>query len=105
MVVSHDEEESPKKKCWKLYFDGVSNTLGHDISAVLITSKREYYPFRDRLDFNCTDSVAEDEAYVMGLQVALDKGIKKLEVYEDSTLIIYQLRREYETRDSFYSLS
>ena len=30
----------------------------------------------------------------------IDKGIKKFEVYDDSTLVIYQLREEWETWDS-----
>ena len=43
-----------------------------------------------RLDFNCTNNVAEYEACTMGLQAMIDKGIKELEVYGDSTLVIYQ---------------
>ena len=44
--------------------------------------------------------MAEYEAYTMGLQVAIDKGVKELKVYGDSTLVIYQLQGEWETRDS-----
>ena len=36
----------------------------------------------------------------MGLQAALERKIKALKVYEDSALVIYQLKREWETRDS-----
>ena len=36
----------------------------------------------------------------MGLQTAIDKWVKELEVYGDSALVIYQLWREWETRDS-----
>ena len=42
MVVSHVEEESSKKTCWKLYFYGAANALGHRIGDVLITSEGEY---------------------------------------------------------------
>ena len=31
MAISHVEEESSKKTCWKLYFDGATNILGHGI--------------------------------------------------------------------------
>ena len=92
MAVSHVEEESSKKSCWKLYFDGASNALGHGIGAVLITPEGEYYLFTAKLDFNCTNNVAEYEAYTIGLQAVIDKGIKALEVYGDLTLVIYQLR-------------
>ena len=50
MVASHFEEESFEKTCWKLYFDGASNSLGHETGFVLITPKGEYYPFTARLD-------------------------------------------------------
>ena len=36
----------------------------------------------------------------MGLQVAIEKKIKKLTVYGDSALVICQLNGEQETRDS-----
>ena len=44
--------------------------------------------------------MAEYEACVMGLRAAIEKKIKKLEVYEDSALVIYHLRGEWKTRDS-----
>ena len=99
IVVSHDEGKSSKKTCWKLYFDGASNALGHGINAILITPKGEYCPFTAKLDFNYTSNVAEYEACFIGLPVAIDKGVKELKVYEDSTLVIYQLQREWETRE------
>ena len=67
MAVSHDEEDSKEMTCWKLYFNGASNALGHGISVVLITLKGEYCPFTFRLDFNCTNSVVEYEACVISL--------------------------------------
>ena len=36
----------------------------------------------------------------MGLQVAMDKKVKKLKVYGDSALVIYQLRGDWVIRDS-----
>ena len=59
MAISHDEEESLEKNCWKLYFDGASNDLGRRIMGVLVISKSEYYPFTARLDFDCTNNMAE----------------------------------------------
>ena len=91
MVVSHEEDENLKKDYWKLYFDGASNTLGHGIGVVLITTEGEYCPFMARLDFNCINNVEEYEACAMGLQAAIDKGVKEIEVYGDLPLVIYQL--------------
>ncbi|XP_022761319.1 uncharacterized protein LOC111307564 [Durio zibethinus] len=93
------EENKPIEESWRMYFDGAINALGHGIGAILISLDRHYYPIMARLNFNYTNNVAECEACVMGLQATIDKKIKMLDVFEDSTLVIYQLRGEWETRD------
>ena len=80
------KRRTQKRLVGSYIFNGPSNALGYSIDAVLITSKGEYYPFMTRLDFNCTNSVVEYEAWAIGLQVAIDKRVKELEVYDDSTL-------------------
>ncbi|RDX92399.1 hypothetical protein CR513_25486, partial [Mucuna pruriens] len=40
------------------------------------------------------------EACTMGLMVALEHQVKKLKVFGDSALVIYQLLGELETRDA-----
>ena len=74
--------------------------MGHGIGAILISPEREYCPFTTRLNFDCTNNVAEFEACIMGLQAAIDKKVKNLKAYEDSALVIYQLRGDWLTRDS-----
>ena len=78
-----------KEKNWKMYFDGASNTLEHGIGAILISPEEDHCPFTTKLNFDCTNNVAEYEACVMGLQASFEKKIKKLEVYRDSALVIY----------------
>ena len=91
MTIFQVEDESTKQDTWKLYFDGASNVLGHNISAILISPKREYCPFTTRLNFDFTNNVAEYETCIMGIQAAIDKKVKNLKVYGDSALVIYQL--------------
>ena len=40
--------------------------------------------------------MAEDNAPLIGMQFAEETGIKHLEAYNDSKLIVNQVRREYE---------
>ncbi|XP_052486337.1 uncharacterized protein LOC128041068 [Gossypium raimondii] len=40
------------------------------------------------------------KAYIMSIRAAIERKIKVLEVYGDSTLVIYQLKSEWKTRDS-----
>ncbi|PKI53316.1 hypothetical protein CRG98_026293 [Punica granatum] len=54
-----DEGEKPG---WKMYFDGAVNSMGSGISAVLISPDGRYYPVAAKIDFPCTNNVAEYEA-------------------------------------------
>ncbi|KAA3483835.1 RNA-directed DNA polymerase (Reverse transcriptase), Ribonuclease H [Gossypium australe] len=85
---------------WKLSFDGASNALGHGIGAVLVSPEGNHYPFTARLNFFCTNNIAEYEACIMGLRAAIERDIKILKVSGDSALVIYQIRGYWEVRDS-----
>ena len=101
LTIFQIEDESAQEDTWKLYFDGASNALGHDIGAVLISPEGEYCPFTTRLNFDSTNNVVEYEACIMmGLQAAMAKKVKNLKVYGDSALVIYQLWGDWLTRDS-----
>ena len=91
LMIFQIEDESTKEDTWKLYFDAAFNTLRHRIGAVLISPEGEYCTFKARLNFDSTNNVAEYEACIMGLQAAIAKKVKKLKVYRDSALVIYQL--------------
>ncbi|XP_057975211.1 uncharacterized protein LOC131162619 [Malania oleifera] len=85
---------------WTKLFDGAANVWGHGIGAVLISSEGKHFPISAKLTFPCTNNIAEYEACALGLQAARDRGIKELIVKGDSALVIHQLTREWETRDS-----
>ncbi|KAG8473516.1 hypothetical protein CXB51_035657 [Gossypium anomalum] len=99
MYVATTEEESQEGHPWKLNFDGASNAVGNGIGAVLVSPNRDHYLFTSKLDFDCTNNMAEYEACIMGIRTAIEHKIKLLEVYGDSALVIYQLKGEWETRD------
>ncbi|XP_012481008.2 uncharacterized protein LOC105795905 [Gossypium raimondii] len=99
MCISEKESESSKDQQWKMSFDGASNALGHGIGVVLLSPEGNYYPLIARLNFLCTNNIAEYEACIMGLRAAIEQKIKILDVYKDSALVIYQIRRDWEVRD------
>ena len=47
---------------------------------------------------SCSSNVAEYNALLIGLQLAHGMGIRYLEAYSDSKLIINQVKGEYEVR-------
>ncbi|XP_057976076.1 uncharacterized protein LOC131163497 [Malania oleifera] len=95
--INQEEEDNVG---WMMLFDGVTNVWGHGIGAVLISPDGKYYPVTTKLTFPCTNNVTEYKACVLGLQAAIDRGIKELTVKGDLALVIHQSTGEWETRDS-----
>ncbi|KAK5834114.1 hypothetical protein PVK06_017988 [Gossypium arboreum] len=100
MCITEKECELSKEKSWKMSFDGASNALGHGIGAVLVSPEGNHYPFTARLNFFCINNIVEYEACIMGLRAAIERNIQTLKVYGDSALVIYQIRGDWEVRDS-----
>ncbi|PKI51374.1 hypothetical protein CRG98_028235 [Punica granatum] len=69
-ILQEDDDED--KLAWKMYFDSVVNSIGSSIGAVLISPDGRYYPIAAKVDFPNTNNVAEYEACILGLQVAID---------------------------------
>jgi len=96
LFVSEDDSDERK---WILFFDGSSNALGYGIGAVLISPEKQYIPMTAKLCFDCTNNIAEYEACAMGIRAAIEYKARHLNVYGDSTLVIHQIKGEWETRD------
>ncbi|XP_050896172.1 uncharacterized protein LOC127102894 [Lathyrus oleraceus] len=90
-IIGDDEGPRPGSR-WKLTFDGASNSLGHGIGVVITSPKGGYNPFTTSFFFDCTNNMAEYEACIMGIEVAIYLRMKILEVYRDSALVIYQVK-------------
>ncbi|PKI44321.1 hypothetical protein CRG98_035288 [Punica granatum] len=83
-----------------MYFDGAVNSMGSGIGVVLISPDGHYYPVAAKIDFPCTNNVAEYEACILGLQAAIDFKVKELEVFGDSMLTIFQTLGQWKTKDA-----
>ncbi|PKI51015.1 hypothetical protein CRG98_028587, partial [Punica granatum] len=92
----NDEEENPG---WKMYFVSAFNSTGSGIGAVLISPEGRHFPVAAKIDFPCTNNVAEYEACILGLQAAIDLKVKELEVFGDSMLTIFQTLKQWKTKD------
>ena len=80
---------------WTLHFDGSSTISEGGSGIVLSKSTREILGMSFKLDFSCTNNMAKYEAYLTGLAVAREIGIKHLREIGDSNLIICQARIQY----------
>lgn len=63
--------------------------------AVLVSPTNAIIPISIRLCYPCTNNIVEYEAWITGLKDAINLGITELEVFGDSTLVIFQATREW----------
>jgi ribonuclease HI len=60
---------------------------GGGVGVVLMSPSKEHV-FAYKLDFPCSNNEAKYEALLVGLRVAKELGVKKLQVFGDSELVI-----------------
>ena len=80
---------------WTLHFDGFSTTSIGGAGIVLSKNTRETVGMLFKLDFPCTNNMAEYEAYLTGLAVAREMGIKHLRIIRDLNLVVFQARGDF----------
>lgn len=86
-------------ECWTLKFDGCKSKHGAGAGFELISPKGKNFFAAHRLQFQCTNNVAEYETLIHGLLMALKKRVKILQVFGDSELVVKQVRRQYSCHD------
>ena len=81
---------------YSLYFDGCSkgNPGKAGAGAVIYLDGEEMWAGIKNLGKQ-TNNYAEYSGLILGLKKAIDLGIKEIQVYGDSMLVIKQLRGEY----------
>ncbi|XP_024200230.1 uncharacterized protein LOC112203495 [Rosa chinensis] len=85
------EEEEP----WTLHFDGSAMTNRGGAGVVLLDPMGHAIPLSFKLNFSCTNNVAEYEAFIVGLTTAHELSVKKIKVNGDSNLVISQLKGDF----------
>ena len=73
---------------WKMYFDRAVNQYGNGIGILLITPEGSHMPLTIKLNFEATNNMAEYEACIARMEALWELGIKEVEVFGDSTLVI-----------------
>nr|XP_019066935.1 uncharacterized protein LOC101255278 [Solanum lycopersicum] len=84
---------------WRLFFDGAANHQGKGVGAVLVSESGQHYPMAAKLQFNCTNNMAEYEACILGLKMAVEMNVYELLVIGDSDLLIHQVQGEWAVKN------
>ena len=86
-----------------MYFDGAANQSGFGIGILLISPHGDHIPISVWLTFfdhhQLASNIVEYEACITGLEIALDLGVRKLDIHGDSNLPIQQTQGIWRTRD------
>ncbi|XP_070025652.1 uncharacterized protein [Nicotiana sylvestris] len=85
---------------WRMFFNGVANFKGVGTGAVLVPETGQHYLVSAKLIFPCTNNMAEYEACILELMLAIDMNIQELLVIGDSDLLIHQVLGELATKNT-----
>jgi ribonuclease HI len=81
---------------WSMDFDGAVSKEGAGAGVWLHNHQKRYSENHSyKLNFHCTNNVAEYEALMLGLKLLKKVGAKQIMVRGDSELIIKQIKGEY----------
>ena len=73
---------------WKLYFDGSVCDDGQGVGAVHISPNGAVFEFSNWLEEECINNQVEYEALLFGLELLQSMGVKHVEVFGDSLLVV-----------------
>jgi ribonuclease HI len=91
--INNGEGRTDCHSCiWTLYFDGSNSQEGSGAGCILIDLRGRCHFLSCRLEFECTNNIAEYEALVQGLNKDIDLNVKELKVFRDLEIIIRQVR-------------
>jgi len=83
------------RKQWIMKFNGSSTTQSGGVGVVLYHEEDKVVALSFKLEFPCSNNMAEYEAYLTGLATALEMGVKHLRVMGDSNLVVCQTEESF----------
>ena len=76
---------------WKVFGDDPSSALGARVGIVIITPEGIKLEHSFRLGFKVSNNEAEYETLFVGLRVASNLGVREVQVYSDSWVVVNQV--------------
>jgi ribonuclease HI len=84
---------------WTMFFDGSLMKTGAGAGLLFISPLGKHLCYVLRLHFPASNNVAEYEALVNGLRIAIELGVRRLDARSDSQLVIDQVMKNSHCRD------
>jgi ribonuclease HI len=77
-----------------MYFDGSLNIDGAGVGVYFILPSGDRLSYVLRIHFKASNNAVEYEAALHGLRIAIELGIKRLMLFDDSALVINQVNKD-----------
>jgi ribonuclease HI len=84
---------------WTMFFDGSLMKTGAGAGLLFISPLGKHLRYVLRLHFPASNNMAEYEALVNGLRIAIELGVRRLDAHGDSQLVINQVMKNSHYRD------
>ena len=81
-----------------MFFDGAAGQEGAGAAVVFVSPQRQILLYSFLLSELWSINVAEYQALIIGLQMAIEMGTSQLEIFGDSKLIINQILEQYDVK-------
>jgi ribonuclease HI len=88
-----------QSELWTMFFDGSLMKTGAGAGLLFVSPLRKHLRYVLRLHFPASNNVAEYEALVNGLRIAIELGVRRLDARGDSQLVIDQVMKNSHCRD------
>jgi ribonuclease HI len=85
---------SIEHETWTMYFNGSVMKEGAGVGLVFILPLGVRMEYMLRLHFPTSNNAAEYEAVINGLRIAVELGMKRLEIRGDSELVVDQVMKD-----------
>ncbi|KAB2617051.1 hypothetical protein D8674_012920 [Pyrus ussuriensis x Pyrus communis] len=90
----------PTLLVWTLYVDGSSNQQGCGAGLILTTPDKVAMKYVLRFKFKVSNNEAEYEALLAGLRLAKHLGVKQIDIFSDSQLVVNQVTNNFDAKDN-----
>jgi hypothetical protein len=105
-IIGHSIDQNSDESCnlasirpWKLFFDGSVCREGQGVGVVLVSPKGAVFEQSVHSEYYCTNNQAKYEAILLGLQILSSMGIKHVEAFGDSWLVVQQVAGVFQCFD------
>jgi ribonuclease HI len=100
MPRAHEEGHLIDDEAWTVFCDGSWGTFGLGAATVLISPSKIRTCYAVRLEFKCTNNIAEYEAVLLGLWKLKAMGIRRAILKSDLQVITGQVDKSSKAKDS-----